>query len=407
MFTKDDIKTIIEKQQKDLQKEEGVKRYLQVKLLNNYATIISGIRRCGKSTLIRQFLKNKKPIYYTNFEDLALTNFKLKDFTKLEEVFKELYPQKGIFFFDEIQNINGWEHYIRQLVDKGEKVIITGSNASMLSRELGTKLTGRQISLELFPFTYQEFLSIQKKEHSIDLFQKYLFLGGFPEYLKTEDKDILRNLLQDILYRDIVARNDIRNEAELKSMLLFLLSNIGKQVSFNKIKDLIKVKSTNTITQFMDYFEDAYLLFSIKKFDYSIKKQIFNPKKIYCVDNGIINENAFTFSENKGRILENTVFIELRRANKEIYYHKDKYECDFLVKDKLNISEAIQVCYEINPDNKEREIEGLLEAMEKHNLKSGLILTFNQEDKLKFNEKTMTITPIWKWILGKKVNRIK
>ena len=221
----------------------------------------------------------------------------------------------------------------------------------------------------------------------------------FPEFLKTDEKDILRNLFEDIFYRDILVRNDIRNESALKSMMAYLISNIGKEISYNKLKQIIKVKSGNTVIQFMNAFEDAYFLFSLKKFDFSLKKQIINPKKIYCIDNGFFEANAFSFSGNEGRLLENLVFLELKRNNKEIYFHRGKYECDFLIKEKNSISDAIQVCYRLHPDNKERELNGLLEALSAYDLKKGVILTHNQEDHLEIEGKQIIIMPVWKWIL--------
>jgi len=399
MILKSELKRSILKQQLDIERDLGILRDMEITIIPNFATIISGIRRCGKSTLARQFLKHKNPIYYTNFEDINLAEFELQDFLKLEEIFKEEMGLYGVFFFDEIQNIQGWEKYIRQLVDAGEQIIITGSNASMLSKELGTRLTGRHITKELYPFSYNEFLNLKNDKHSIFLFEEFLQKGGFPEFLKTNDNDILRNLFQDIYYRDIVQRNDIRNETAIKILLHYLLSNIGKETSYNKLRELIKVGSGNTISQFIDHFEQAYFLFSIKRFDYSIKKQLVNPKKIYCIDNGIIGTNSFSFSENKGRLLENSVFIEIKRKGHEIYYHKEKQECDFVIKEGADIIQVIQVCYELNNDNKQREIAGLTEAMTRFNLDKGLILTFDQEDELIIENKKAIIMPVWKWLL--------
>ena len=280
MLLKDELERVVIKQQSDLLNESGVPRLFEIKLLNKFTTIISGVRRGGKSTLVRQFLKRKKPVYYLYFEDITLAEFELTDFIQLENIFRTRLGPNGIFFIDEIQNIEGWEKYIRQLTDAGEQVIVAGSNASMLSREMGTRLTGRQISLELYPFSYAEFLLFKKKDHSIMLFEEYLQNGGFPEYLKNNDVDILRNLFQDIFYRDILQRNLLRSELAIKILLHYLISNIGKELSYNRLKDLIKVGSGNTVSQFIDHFEQAYLLFSLKKFDYSLRKQIFNHKKI-------------------------------------------------------------------------------------------------------------------------------
>lgn len=398
MLTKEELKNIVLKNQEDLKRELGIKRDFQVKQIDKFATIISGVRRSGKSTLIRQFLNNKKPVYYLYFEDVALANFKVEEFERLDASFKENLGKNGIYFFDEIQNIEGWEIYIRQLVDKGEKVFITGSNASMLSRELGTRLTGRNLRYELYPFSYKEFLTLKKQKASEKTFSKYLLNGGFPEYLKSQDKDILRNLFQDVLYRDILVRNDIRNESALKSLLSYLSSNIGKELSFNKLKSLINVGSVNTVSQFIEAFESAYLFFTLKKYDHSIKKQLINPKKIYCVDNALIQFNSFTTSPNLGRLLENLVFIELKRREYEIFYFREKNECDFVARKDNKTKELIQVCYEFNSENKEREMNGLLEAMNKFELKEGLILTNNQEDEFILENKKIILKPVHKWL---------
>lgn len=398
MLLSSDLRRIVIKQQEDLKSDLGITRDVAINPIPKFASIISGIRRCGKSTLARQVLKSSDRIYYTNFEDINLASFTLDDFIKLDKIFKAEIGDNGTYFFDEIQNINGWEIFIRQLTDKGAQVLITGSNARMLSRELGTKLTGRQITTEIYPFSYPEFLTLRNKKHSINLFLDYLGKGGFPEYLKTGQKEILRNLFQDILYRDIIHRNELRNETAVKTLLQYLLANIGKQISFNRLKELTGVGSGNTISQFIEYFEQAYLLFSIKKYDYSYKKQLINPKKIYCVDNGIIDQNAFGFSENKGRMLENMVFIELKRRALEIYYHKDKYECDFVINRGNKIIMAIQVCYQLDTDNQDRETNGLLDALRSYNLSEGTILTLDQEDMVNIEGKTILIMPVWKWL---------
>jgi len=399
MILKEDLRRYLLKQQEQLYRDLGVSRDIHLKLIPNFVLLISGIRRCGKSTLARQFLNDKSPIYYANFEDINLSGFELKDFIKLEEILKTEFGENGYFFFDEIQNINGWEKYIRQLVDQKEKVVVTGSNASMLSSEMGTKLTGRHITKELFPFSYKEFLRLRKNNHSLDLFTEYLTEGGFPEYLKSGEKDILQFLFQDIISRDIIQRNELKNETAVKSLIQYIISNIGKEASFNKLKTYIGVSSTNSVSQYVHHLEQAYLIFSIKKFDYSIKKQLIHPKKMYCIDNAIIGTNAFSFSENKGRLLENLVFLELKRQSSEIFYHKNNFECDFVLKKGTRITEAIQVCYELNPDNQEREFNGLLSAIQDFHPDKAVLLTYDQEEKITYKTKKIQILPVWKWLL--------
>lgn len=399
MILKSELSKIVKAQQPELAKELGTARELQVELLQKFVAIISGIRRCGKSTYARQLLQNFETVYYLNFEDIHLARFELEDFIKLEEIFRAEMGSDGIFFFDEIQLVQNWEQYIRQLVDKNERVLITGSNASVLSHELGSRLTGRHLSKQLYPFSYREFLDLKTKDHSITLFEDYLKNGGFPEFLKIGNTDILKQLFQDIFYRDILQQNDLRNENAVKSLLSYLISNIGKVTSFNNLRKIVDVGSVNTITQLMQLFENAYFMFSLRKWDYSIKKQLLNPKKVYCIDNGFITVNSFSFTENKGRLLENMVFVELKRRGEEIYYFKEKGECDFVIKNGNSISEAIQVCYDLNLDNQQREINGLTEAMLSLSLNEGKILTFDQEDHFTRDGFQVQVIPVWKWLL--------
>jgi uncharacterized protein len=257
----------------------GTTREAQVKLLQKFVAIISSIRRCGKLTYARQVLQNFETVYYLNFEDIHLARFELEDFIKLEEIFRIDMGSDGVFFLNEIQLVQNWEQYIRQLVDKNERVLIIGSNATMLSNEIGTRLSGRHLSKQLYPFSYREFLDLKSKDHSIALFEDYLKNGGFPEFLKIDDTDILKQLFQDIFYRDILQQNYLRNENAVKSLLSYLISNIGKITSFNNLRKIADVGSVNTITQLMQLFENAYFMFSLRKWDYSIKKQLLNPKK--------------------------------------------------------------------------------------------------------------------------------
>jgi predicted AAA+ superfamily ATPase len=287
------------------------------------------------------------------------------------------------------------------LVDLKKHVIITGSNASLLSNELGTKLTGRHLNHELFPFSFNEFLKINKERPSINSFEKYLSEGGFAEYLKLKRPDILQELLRDILARDIITRYKLRNQKILKDLAVYLLTNIGRQFSYNSLKKNFKLGSVNTAIAFVSYFEDTYMLYAIPRFNYSMKKMLVSPKKIYAVDNGFVTRNSASFFDDNGRLLENLVFINLRKKNKEIFYFQEENECDFLIREGIKIVKSIQVCYELNEDSRDREIKGLVDAMDMFKLKEGLILTYNQEDKFVIKGKTIKTIPVWKWLLTK------
>lgn len=404
MINKETLRKVVDFQRKELEiYEDGTERedIKEVDIDVPFAVILSGTRRVGKSTLLRQLMKKVKGFYYFNCEDSRATGFEVDDFEKLDEIFHEDYGSQDYYFFDEIQNINRWELFIRRLVDIKKHIVITGSNASLLSRELGTRLTGRHLSHEVFPFSFKEFLKIKKEKESIDSFEKYFIAGGFPEYLKSERPDILQELLKDIISRDITARYKIRNQKALKELVTYLLTNVGKQITFNSLKKNFKLGSIHTITSFISYFEDTYIIFTIPRFDYSLKKMNVNPKKIYSIDNGFSIKNSVSFFDDRGRLLENLVFINLRKRHKEIFYFQDENECDFIIKNESKIIEAIQVCYQINKDNQERELNGLIEAMNKFKLKEGTILTYNQEDKFTVKDRIIKAIPVWKWLLTK------
>ncbi|MBU0764742.1 MAG: ATP-binding protein, partial [Bacteroidetes bacterium] len=325
-------------------------------------TVVTGIRRCGKSTLLSNSLKKKKRKIFLNFEDTRLDGFELSDFLKLEKIAVSMKVK--CLILDEIQNINGWEKYIRSAHDKGYQVFITGSNASMLSRELGTKLTGRYIQAELFPFNYHEFLLYTKNKASANSLKRYLSKGGFPEYLYKRDDEYLRTLLRDIVVRDIAVRRNIRNEHILLRLALNLMSNVGKEISYNRTSQAVGIKSVRTTIDYCDYLTESYLFDFIPRFSFSIKQQLVNPKKVYSVDTGMTRSNSLSFNEDWGRMLENSVFIHLRRSYTDIMYYNDgNSECDFLIRKNERILLAVQVCWQLTGDNLNREIRGLKNAM--------------------------------------------
>ena len=401
MILKESLRNIVKRQRESLDlAEASVEResLKQIDIKIPFAIVLSGVRRCGKSTLLKQLMKRIKGFYYFSFDDIRAVNFEVQDFQKLDEIFLEEYGKKDCYFFDEIQNVQKWELFIRTILDKKKHVIITGSNASLLSKELGTRLTGRHLRFELFPFSYKEFLLLLNKKQSIKSFEEYFINGGFPEYLKLKKSGILQELLNDILNRDIAIRHKIRNLKSLREIALYLLTNVGKEFSYNNLKKTFNLGSTNSVISFVSYFEDSYLLFTISKFDYSLKKQLVNPKKVYSIDNGLTNINSSSFSQDKGKMLENLVFVNLRKKHSDIFYFQEKGECDFVIKEGTKVTKAVQVCFDLNEDNRDREIGGLLEALEKFNLKDGLILTYKQDDELSINNKKIKVLSVWKWL---------
>ncbi len=377
--------------------KEGIPREKlpSISLQPGIASIISGIRRCGKSTLLRQIVGSSSEFHYLNFEDVRLFQFETTDFPKLDNVFD---GTDKIFFFDEIQNIEGWERYVRTLLNKGAKVVITGSNASMLSRELGTKLTGRHIATELFPFSFNEFCAFTDADPSPASFDSYITNGGFPEFLRVGDPGLIQTLLVDILMRDIIVRNNLRDEKLVKELALYLITNSAKEFSYNSLKNLFGAGSVNTIISILNHFEDSYLFFTVQQFNFSYKKRIVSPKKIYSIDTGMLTLNSASFSSDQGRLLENAVFLHLKRNGDEVFYFKGLKECDFITRSNNGTLAAFQVCHILNDDNMKRELSGLVEALDILKLDQGLIITSDQTDQFIVDGKEINVVPAWKWM---------
>ncbi len=401
MITQQIFAKVIDAQQVDFSNRNiGIERELlhKVPQAMGFASIITGIRRCGKSTLQLQL---KKAFFadkglFLNFEDSRLTGITSDD---LERLYSEIIARKTkILFFDEIQIVKGWEIFVNQLLRENFLVYITGSNASLLSKELGTHLTGRHFSAELFPFSYDEFLTFESLEKCEESFNDYTQKGGMPDYLRTGYNKYLNDLLDDILIRDIAIRHNIRDINSLRQLAVYLLSNIGNLASANKLKGMFGIKSSTTILDYFSYLKNAYLVEFVPLYDYSIKKQIRNPQKIYALDLGIYHQNKIAFSPNHGHILENAVYLHLRRQGKEIYYFKGKGECDFVTTERGMPTELYQVCTEINSLNIEREVNGLFEAMAYFKKEEAHIITHNQTDTFKKENLTIKTIPAWQWM---------
>jgi len=380
------------------------RRYRKTKQI----TVISGIRRSGKSVLLKQFSKHYTSFHYLNFDDERLVDFAVSDFQNLMIAFGKQSDAK-VIFLDEIQNVPKWERFARRIFEEGYKIFITGSSAKLLSSELATHLTGRYLKIELYPFSFKEFLIFHKFERSqgdtkeevtsLKYFDQYMPGGGFPEFIKTKNNEINKQIFEDIVYRDLLARFKIRETKNFKLLVNYLFTNFTSEISYSALKKLLAMKSATTVKNYIEFISESYLAFELFKYDFSLKKQYVSNKKIYVIDNGLRNSVAFSFSEDTGKMLENMVFLELKRRGSEIYYYKDKKECDFVVRQGLKISEAIQVTRILDNNNEKRELGGLLEAMEKFNLKKGLIITEGQEEERKINGKKISIVPAWKWLL--------
>lgn len=383
--------------------------------------LISGVRRSGKSTLFYQIinflLKNKispEEILLINFEDDVLAKKTLKEI--FDSYQSNINPfKKPYIFLDEVHRCEEWILFLRKLYDlkKVKQIFITDSTSKFIKPEYARVITGRNISLIIFPLSFREYLKWKGIEMSkiidreeINRIKKelsnYLEWGGFPEvFLKTSltsKKKLLNEYFSDILHKDIVERYNA-NYTKVKMLADFLVSNATKYFSQRKYSKIYGL-SLETIDTYLKYFEEVFLFFSLPKFAYSIRTQQLSHKKIYVCDNGFFNNVGFKFDQNITRVYENIVFLNLKRKEKEIFYWKNKYECDFLIKEGIKIKEAIQVCYELNEENREREIGGLIEAMEKFGLKEGLIITADYESEEKVKSKKIKFMPLWKWILS-------
>jgi len=378
------------------------------------AFVIKGLRRCGKSTLMKQIIQARfeSDHFYFNFDDERVIGFVASDFQTLMEAAIEAHGEKNNLFFDEIQNVKGWELFVNRMLREGHRVFITGSNAHLLSKELGTHLTGRHTDVELYPFSFREYLRAKEtKAADVDpahlstmqraelnrQFKKYLLEGGMPEAIVFDNEAVLTQVLNDIIQKDIVTRYSLKKPAEFKTAIKFLMDQVAKPFTYRSITPNFNIKSPLTVQRYVEYAEETYLLFTLKRYETKTKLLEKSPKKIYCVDNGIIAKNTPSINEKKGALLENAVAIHLKRLGKEIYYHSTgRTECDFVIPAERT---AIQVCYRITPENRERENQGLQDAMKALKTDKGLILTLEDENQMGSDKNKVRVMPAWKWML--------
>ena len=388
---------VVDQRHHIMQTDLGVERDSLEKIILRieFITIITGIRRSGKSTLMHQLIHQlDQDFAYFHFEDPRIFGFSVDDFPKLEEVLGDT----SYYFFDEIQNVPQWELFVRKLHDQGKVICITGSNASLLSKELGTRLTGRNITKELFPFNYNEYCTFYSYKQDSDSAAKFMNDGGIPLFLKTHEITYLHQLLRDILYRDIIARYGIRNGKLVEELTLFLISNIAKPYSLNGLKKTFNLGSANSVSDYVSWLEDSYLFFSLPRFSWSLKSVAVNQKKIYSIDTGFAQANSLSFSSDKGRLFENMIYLSLRRKFTDLYYFREKGECDFVVKEKEKVTQVVQACFELNSDNLQREMNGLKEAMDFFGLQEGTIVTLNQTDLFINDDKHIRVISANDWL---------
>ena len=367
-------------------------------LLDSHVLDITGVRRCGKSTVLRQRMRgDDTPWFYVNFVSSLLTQFEMRDTIRLDSLIEKSGARR--LFFDEIDQFHGWEKYVRQKLDEGFHLHISGSNASLLEGEMGTKLTGRHVSKELFPFSYREYLEFVNAKPCAESVAAYMYDGGFPRYLQTHEEIVLQELFDDIVYRDVIVHNKIRDTAAVRELTAYLVENVGCRFTASKMLKPLNVASASTITQWCEWLEKAYLFFFVPIFSDSKKSRLLNPKKVYCVDTGLEYAVSSRRIPNDGARFENMVYLALRRNNRDISYFDADGECDFIVRDRHAVKMAVQACTMLTDEDMDREIEGLLAAMAKCSLKSGTIVTENQRDRIVFDKRRIDVVPFWEWCM--------
>ncbi len=384
-------------------------------LENNLIKVLIGIRRCGKSFLAHRILQGRQ-YGYVNFDDERFIGAGAEDLNDFLEVLQEISPEAKYLLLDEVQNISGWELFANRLKRAGYNLIITGSNAKLLGRELATHLTGRHVSLELFPFSFGEFLrrkGLQFSDQDFYLTKKraamkkalgeYMEQGGFPELFLVENKkQYLRDLYDKIISRDIMPRHKVRFGQELKEMAIYLFSNFGSRFTYRKLKNIFEISSAHTIKNYVNYLEEAYLIFELLPFYFKLKEQVRSARKIYCADNGLINAVSIQNSPNIGKMMENLAFLNLRTQKKEIYFYSNKNggEVDFLIKENKKAAELMQVCFDLkNLETRERELSALAKAANELNCRKLTVITWDQEGEEVYKKKKITFIPLWKWLL--------
>jgi predicted AAA+ superfamily ATPase len=390
---------------------------IEPELADNLVKVITGVRRCGKSIMAHRLLKDKT-YAYVNFDDERLIDVKAETLNDLLEVLKEINPGFDYVLLDEIQNVVGWELFVNRLQRNGLKVVITGSNAHLLSKELATHLTGRHRVFEVFPFSFREYLAYKKIKlpgatgYATDdravlkgAFEEYALEGGFPEIYTVVNKSrYLQDLYEKIITRDIATRHGLRYLKTLKELAVYVAGNYSSKISYQKLKNIFELGSVHTVKNYLDYMEDAYLFSLVSHFSFKVKEQIRRPRKVYGIDTGLVRAVTTIGPKNTGRILENIVYLELRRRQLEIHFYVDdrnKYEVDFVIKNRVSGKyQLIQVCADVsNMETHAREIKSLLYAAKVLEVERMLVLTANDAHLETVSEKVIEYVPVWEWLL--------
>ncbi len=418
--------------------EVGIERDHYLKHLNrlakakDFSISIIGVRRSGKTFLTKQFLKkaidsglDPKQTLYVNLEDPRFHPYlSLELLDEIYQAYRTFVNKEGfaLIVLDEVQNIKNWEKWVRRTMEKENvQIVMTGSTSSLLKTEVSTALTGRSLTLEVFPLSFHEFLKFKgvvledqldvvKNKAKIErLFIEYLQFGGFPRVVLEEDeflkREMLKELFDDIVMRDILFRHGFRDVNSVKLVAELAINSFSslKSVSSlrNELAGILKRKvSPNFVAEVMEALRESYLLFTIPPFSPKIKDVKKYPKKIYAVDTGLATTVTLSFSKNLGRLVENAVALHLikKYGENNLFYYRGKREVDFILREGLKITKAIQVTWDLR-EGYEREVKALLEAMDVFNLEEGIIVTADQEREEVYEDKEIRVLPFWKFLL--------
>jgi uncharacterized protein len=370
---------------------------------SSHALVLTGVRRCGKSTLQAQIRRGIKGSAVTlNLEDTRLYGLGPEDFVTLLSILDTDYPKAAVYL-DEVQEVPEWQRLVRALLDSGRRVCLTGSNASLLGREMGTKLTGRHISHEVYPFSYQEFLEFTGQKAGAKSLNDYLMRGGFAAALSAGPEQgpvLLRELLRDVVHRDIVTRHSLRSARPLMTLALHLIAHPGQPLSLQALAKGLSLPSVAQTGRMAEYLQDAWLMLALPRFSASFKQRVTSPPKYYAVDTGLAAANSPNPTPDLGRKLENAVLLTLRRMGTAPTFAAatHEWECDF-----VTASQAIQCCARLTPENRQRELRGLIEAAKLPGGQQGkgrelLVITLDQEDALTEQGLKIRVIPAWKWL---------
>ena len=416
------MKTIILNQRKE--RDELLSRpYLtrrsnqdtEMLLSSHLIKLITGPRRVGKSTQALLMLRDKN-FAYLNFDSQQLLD--AWDANLVMRMLDDVYPGYEYLLLDEVQNLNAWDLWVSELYRQGKNLVITGSNAKMLSSEMATALTGKYLKVEMLPFSLEEFfdwnkfdirkLNSEQMSNAYALIDDYLRNGGYPEVVASRQltRTYLDTLFDSIVWKDVAKRHNVRNITDLNDLALYLVSNFCNPVSANELTNELGFSSVNTTKKFMDYLHEPYLFYYLPRYNNKLKLMKKAPRKVYVVDNGFVAAKAFALSDNLGHLLENQVFIELIRSgydtDKTMFYYRSRNdkEVDFVLRKGAHIEQLVQVCYDMSsPKTEKREVDSLTECAGELNCRQLVIVTNNEERIIEKDGFKIDVVPVAKWMV--------